>query len=142
MVKKRYCSCGAFVVLLQQVKKTKRKKMKIFNSLVLTFLALLFLAGCVASSSGVAPAFVDSSKYSNLSCAELIAEKGNNAVLLAGLSGKQDSARARGIAYNLLLIPGAGALAKDRSTEIGAAKGNILALESSIAQRCGNDRAE
>ena len=43
MVKKRYCSCGAFVVLLQQVKKTKRKKMKIFNSLVLTFFGSIVL---------------------------------------------------------------------------------------------------
>ena len=116
--------------------------MRNFNSLTLTLIALWFLTGCVASSSGVAPAFVDSAKYSNLSCSELIAEKGNNSVLLAGLSGKQDSARARGIAYNLLLIPGAGALAKDRSTEIGQAKGNILALEAGIAARCGNDRTD
>jgi hypothetical protein len=116
--------------------------MKISQRLVLSFFSLWVLAGCVASSSGVPPAFVDSAKYSSLSCAELFAEKGNNTITLAKLSGKQDSARARGIAYNLILIPGAGALAKDRAPEIGEAKGNILALDSSIAMRCGQKNAE
>jgi hypothetical protein len=116
--------------------------MKGFTSLVPTVLTLGLLAGCVASSGGVAPTFVDPAKYNSLSCSELISEKSNNAMILAELSGKQDTARSRGIAYNILLIPGAGALAKDRAPEIGETKGNILALESNIAQRCGNDRAE
>jgi len=116
--------------------------MKTITKLPLVALTLGLLAGCVASSSGVAPSFVDPSKYSSLSCSELIAEKSNNAIILADLSGKQDSARSRGIAYNILLIPGAGALAKDRVPEIGETKGNILALESTIAQKCGSAKAE
>ena len=116
--------------------------MKCSCGLVVTVFTLGLLAGCVTSSSGVAPTFVDPAKYSGLSCSELISEKSNNAIILADLSGKQDSARARGIAYNILLIPGAGALTKDRAPEIGETKGNISALESNIAKRCGNARTE
>ena len=38
---------------------------------------------------------------------------------LARLSKKQSASRAIGIAFNLILIPGAGALTKDRSDDTG-----------------------
>ena len=80
----------------------------------------------------VAPSFVDPAKYANYTCAEVTAAKQEATVALANLSEKQSGARARGIAYNLLLIPGAGALAKDRAGEIGVLKGELLALESAL----------
>ena len=57
---------------------------------------------------------------------------------LAVLSSKQDNARGRAIAYNLVLIAGSGALVKDRADAIGVVKGEIATLESNIAQRCGH----
>ena len=104
---------------------------------VFACLVLLGIAGCVSAPEGVPPSFVDPAKYAHYSCAQVTAAKQEASVALANLSEKQSGARARGIAYNLLLIPGAGALAKDRAGEIGLPKGELLALESAM-QTCSN----
>lgn len=99
---------------------------------------LFLIQGCVSTAAGVQATFVDPVQYKELSCGELVAGKQQRANALATLSSKQDSARSRAIAYNLLLIVGSGALVKDRADQIGVVKGEIAAIESNIAQRCGN----
>ena len=105
--------------------------MRLFHAFAF-LLVLLGIGGCVSAPEGVAPSFVDPAKYAHYTCAEVTAAKQEATVALANLSEKQSGARARGIAYNLLLIPGAGALAKDRAGEIGVLKGELLALESAL----------
>ncbi|MBT6893500.1 MAG: hypothetical protein HOA25_18505 [Gammaproteobacteria bacterium] len=100
--------------------------------------ALTTTVGCVSSPSGIAPSFVDPQGYASLTCEELIAEKGSATQELAGLSDKQDSARARATAYNFLLIVGSGALVKDRSDEIGSTKGSLAAIDANLIRRCSS----
>ena len=107
----------------------------IINALAL-FVAVVFLQGCVSKASGVTASYVDPIKFKDLSCGELVSKKQEKANDLAVLSSKQDNARSRAIAYNLVLVVGSGALVKDRSDAIGIVKGEIAALESNIAQRC------
>ena len=90
------------------------------------------------SFASIAYSFVDPQGYAALTCEELIAEKGNATQELAGLSDKQDSARARATAYNFLLIVGSGALVKDRSDEIGSTKGSLAAIDANLIRRCSS----
>ena len=50
---------------------------------------------------------------------KFIATKQEFSAALARLSKKRSASRATGIAFNLILIPGAGALTKDRSDDTG-----------------------
>ena len=104
---------------------------------LLLFICVTFLASCVSTSSGVPATFVDPIQFKSLNCEELISGKAKRQSALAELSKKQDNARSRAIAFNLLLIVGSGALVKDRADQIGIVKGEIAALESNIATRCG-----
>ena len=63
---------------------------------------ILILQGCVSSASGVPASFVDPLTFKDLSCEELISKKQEKANDLAVLSSKQDNARARAIAFNLV----------------------------------------
>lgn len=113
--------------------------MKFIFKGALLMVLLPFLHGCVSTAAGVPPTFVDPVQFQRLSCADLISGKQNRSNALATLSAKQDNARSRAIAYNLLLVVGSGALVKDRSDQIGIVKGEIAALDSTIAQRCGRN---
>ena len=108
----------------------------IIKAALLTAL-LPLLNACVSSASGVQATFVDPVQFQRLPCSDLISGKQNRNNALAVLSAKQDNARSRAIAYNLLLVVGSGALVRDRSVQIGLVKGEIAALDSNIAQRCG-----
>lgn len=110
--------------------------MKNLISAVLAAVALLGVAGCVAAPEGVAPSYVDPAAYSGRTCGELRTLRNERTIEVAALSKQQSSSRARGIAYNLLLIPGAGALAKDRESELGRAKGELLAIEDALTTAC------
>ena len=101
-------------------------------------IAMLTLAGCAAAPSDIPPSYVGTAVYNEMSCEELISEKRNLEVTLADLSSKQSASRARGIAYNLILLPGLGALSKDRAEAIGQVKGRILAVEESLL-KCRSD---
>jgi len=110
----------------------------ILTKIIPLSLVFVLLGGCVSKSSGIQAAFVDPIKYRDMTCADLVSGKHDRENDLASLSKQQDNSRVRGITYNILLIPGAGALTKDRSDEIGTIKGEISAIESNIVQRCGN----
>lgn len=106
--------------------------------IVLFLVSLALVQGCVSTAAGVQASFVDPIQFKDLSCAELVAGKNQRSNALAALSEKQDNARSRAIAYNLLLVVGSGALVKDRSDQIGIVKGEIAAIDSNIVQNCGN----
>ena len=93
----------------------------------------LVLSGCVSAPMSIPPSLVKDAKYDNMTCEQLRSEKSQLELDLADLSGKQDAARARAAAYNLVLIVGAGALVRDRSDEIGEVKGRIAIVEEELS---------
>lgn len=93
---------------------------------------VVLVSGCVAAPTDIQPTYVDGSKYAGMTCDQLKGRKAETEVALAALSKKQSSARARSIAYNILLVAGSGALAKDRADQIGVVKGELLAIEDAL----------
>ncbi|MDC0069349.1 hypothetical protein OAL10_11260 [Gammaproteobacteria bacterium] len=114
------------------------KLLQVSTKIILILSTVLFVQGCVSTAAGVQATFVDPAQFKDLSCTDLVAGKNQRQNALAALSDKQDNARSRAIAYNLLLVVGSGALVKDRSDQIGVVKGEIAAIESTIAQSCGS----
>ena len=113
------------------------KLLAVLTKFIFIISTLLFIQACVSSAAGVQATYVDPVQFRGLSCTELVSKKTQRQNVLAALSEKQDNARSRAIAYNLVLIVGSGALVKDRSYQIGVVKGQIAAIDSNIAQRCG-----
>lgn len=101
--------------------------------------AATIISGCVSAPDDVQPTFVDQRAYMSHSCDELRKLYADGKAAVASLETKQTSARRRSIAYNWLLVVGAGALTKDRSEALGRAKGELLAIEAALPRVCGSD---
>lgn len=99
---------------------------------IIILIGALTLGGCVASPESIPPLYTERAPYDEMPCDELLVAKQEATLLLAELSKKQSSARARSITYNLLLVVGSGALTKDRSEQIGMVKGKIQAIEGAL----------
>jgi hypothetical protein len=61
----------------------------------------------------------------------------NEGVNAEQVSKDQRSARNWGIALNLLIIPGTGAITGDSEKELAEAKGRILAIQNEYGSHCG-----
>lgn len=101
----------------------------------LAIVLMAFLAGCVTAPADIPPTYVDQRAYADYSCAELLQLRNDGEAAVAELSRKQTSARRRSIAYNWLLVVGAGALTKDRAEAVGRAKGELKAINSALAAK-------
>ena len=58
---------------------------------------------------------------------------------LARLSEEQLSARSWGIATNIILLPGIGALFEGPEAEISETKGKLLAVKDEMSKRCDEE---
>ena len=104
-------------------------------ALAAAIVLVAFLTGCVTAPADIPPTYVDQRAYTDYSCSELLQLRDDGEAALAELSDKQTKARWRSIAYNWVLVIGAGALTKDRSEVLGRTKGELLAIKSAITQK-------
>lgn len=105
----------------------------------LCILLPIALYGCATPAKKVTPMKVSPVPYMSMTCGELRIEKLYADQEVETLSGKQDGARSRDMLLNVLVLPGASAIAKDHETELATAKGKVIAIESEMANRCGAD---
>jgi hypothetical protein len=100
---------------------------------ILPLAALVATAACAPSPDSIAPVPMGAA-FANITCAEASAMLAAETVTLSNLSAAQSGA-ATGDAIGVLLIgvPVSSLTGGDRSGEIAAAKGKVLALEARLA---------
>lgn len=95
------------------------------------------LSGCATRASGVAPVAIAAADYSTLNCAQLREQLVGVRARVDALSRRQNNAAmADAAGVFLLLIPVGSIFGTNVEGELGQAKGEQMAIERSITQRC------
>lgn len=96
------------------------------------------LSGCATRASGVAPVAVSSMDYSGISCEAAREQLAAKRAQVDALSRRQNNAAVADAAgVFLLFIPVGSLLGGGVEGELAQAKGDQIALERNITQRCG-----
>ena len=102
----------------------------------------VFVGGCASHPGDIAPTFVPSSQYQEISCdglEEAMAEATTN---LADASSRQRRKRTADGAGNILLIPGLLSIIPDSREAVALHKGEIQTISRELDIRCRKDREE
>lgn len=114
-------------------------KTKLF---VLTACALALVSGCASRASGVAPISISAAEYSHLSCEEARASLEVARQQEIALTRRQNNAATTDAAMVFLFaLPLGSVFGGDVAGELARAKGEVLALERAVPQRCAAEAA-
>ncbi len=99
--------------------------------------AAVLCAGCANRASSVPPVSISASDYSTLSCEEARAKLQIARDRETALTNQQNNAALADTAgVFLLLVPLGSVFGADVAGELAQAKGEVLALERAVPQRC------
>lgn len=99
--------------------------------------AAVFSSGCATRASGVAPVAVSSADFSGLSCDQARTQLATKRSQVDALSKRQNNAAlADAAGVFLVLVPVGSLFGGGVEGELAQAKGDVIALERSISQRC------
>ena len=116
--------------------------MKKTTPLVLPLLAVAALGGCATRANGVAPLAISSSEYSHLTCDDARAQLAVARDRENALTRRQNNAAtADAVGVFLLFVPAGSVFGGDVAGELAQAKGEVMALERTVPQRCEAEAA-
>lgn len=111
--------------------------MKLVNALVIG-LAALSVTACASRANGVAPIYVSSSEYENMSCDDTRAALASAREREAALTRQQNNAAtADAVGVFFVLVPAGSVFGGDVAGELAQAKGEADALERAVQNNCG-----
>jgi outer membrane lipoprotein SlyB len=95
------------------------------------------LSGCATRASGVVPVAVSATDYSSVNCVQLREQLASTRVRVDALSRRQNNAAlADAAGVFLVLVPLGSIFGAGTEGELAQAKGEQLAIERNIVQRC------
>jgi hypothetical protein len=107
------------------------------KSILATACALALLAGCASRAGGVAPMSISAAEYSHLTCADARAALEVSRQRENALTRQQNNAAtADAVGVFLLFVPAGSLFGGNVEGELSQAKGEVLALERVVPQRC------
>ena len=106
--------------------------------LVAALAATVLVSGCASRANSVAPVAVSSADYASMECRAVRNQLNAAREKQNALGHKQDNAAlADAAGVFLFLIPVGSIFGGDVSGELAQIKGEVIALERTISQRCG-----